>query len=117
MRAGRFGAYVNRGKVNATIPQGTTPDSITLDHALELLAEREGRPVAQPRKGAGAPAKTKAAPRESGSRDRDRRRVLNKPAAKPKTPRLEQAPVTDAAKNALQARPMAKIRDVDASVR
>ena len=50
VRDGRYGAYVNWGKVNATIPKGTAPDSITLGHALELIAEREGRPAAQPRK-------------------------------------------------------------------
>src|ERR1700734_2078409 len=49
-RDGRYGAYVNWGKVNATIPKGTAPDAITLGMALELLAEREGKPAAQPRK-------------------------------------------------------------------
>src|SRR5271155_4716370 len=62
VRDGRYGAYVNWGKVNATIPKGTTPDSITLGHALELIAEREGKPAAQPRKK--PPAKTK--PAETG---------------------------------------------------
>ena len=57
-RDGRYGAYVNWGKVNATIPKGTAPDAITLGMALELLAEREGKPAAQPRKRAKAPAKT-----------------------------------------------------------
>jgi DNA topoisomerase-1 len=54
-RDGRYGAYVNWGKVNATIPKGTAPDSITLAKALELIAEREGEPAAQPRKRAKAP--------------------------------------------------------------
>jgi DNA topoisomerase-1 len=57
LRAGRFGAYVNWGKVNATIPKSTPPESITLAEALELLAEREGRPA----KTSKAPAKKKAA--------------------------------------------------------
>jgi DNA topoisomerase I len=62
VRDGRFGAYVNWGKVNATISKGTTPDSITLSDALELIAEREGKPVARPRKPAKkAPAKTAVA--------------------------------------------------------
>jgi DNA topoisomerase I len=71
VRDGRFGAYVNWGKVNATIPKGTTPDSVTLSQALDLISEREGKPAAQPRKSAKgkaqpakAPAKTK--PAESG---------------------------------------------------
>src|SRR5271154_4084031 len=49
VRDGRYGAYVNWGKVNATISKGTAPDSITLSDALELIAEREGKPVAPPR--------------------------------------------------------------------
>ena len=61
VRDGRFGAYVNWGKVNATIPKGTAPDSISLGQALELIAEREGRPVAEPRKSAKAPLKGKPA--------------------------------------------------------
>src|SRR5271169_2829093 len=61
VRDGRFGAYVNWGKVNATISKGTAPDTITLAKALELIAEREGKPTAQPRKRAKAPVKTAAA--------------------------------------------------------
>jgi DNA topoisomerase I len=60
VRDGRFGAYVNWGKVNATISKGTTPDSITMSDALELIAEREGKPAAQLRKASKPPAKGKA---------------------------------------------------------
>jgi DNA topoisomerase I len=65
VRDGRFGAYVNWGKVNATIPKGTLPDSVTLSHALELIAEREGKPAAPPRKlarGKTQPGKAQAKP-------------------------------------------------------
>ena len=60
VRDGRYGAYVNWAKVNATIPKGTAPDAITLGAALELLAEREGKPTAQPRKARTAAAKNAA---------------------------------------------------------
>jgi DNA topoisomerase-1 len=94
LRAGRFGAYVNWGKVNATIPKSTPPDSITLAEALELLAEREGRPV---RKGkalakktaakAKKPAKTKepAAPPKAAARTATAKKTATKtaPAKKP----------------------------------
>ena len=62
VRDGRYGAYVNWGKVNATIPKSKAPGSITLSEALELIAEREGRPAAEPRKSAKAPARAKPAP-------------------------------------------------------
>jgi DNA topoisomerase I len=73
-RDGRFGAYVNWGKVNATLPKGTAPDAVTLGMALELLAEREGKPAAQPRK-----AKTVAA---KNARSRAKPAAPSKPAAK-----------------------------------
>ena len=62
VRDGRYGAYVNWGKVNATIPKSIAPDSISLGQALELIAEREGRPVAEPRGRAKTSAGAKAAP-------------------------------------------------------
>jgi DNA topoisomerase-1 len=49
VRAGRFGPYVNWGKVNATIPKSISLEGITMADALELLAEREGKPVAKAR--------------------------------------------------------------------
>jgi DNA topoisomerase-1 len=62
VRDGRFGAYVNWGKVNATIPKSIAPDSVSLGQALELIAEREGRPAAPPRSKAKASAHSKAEP-------------------------------------------------------
>ena len=37
VKAGRFGSYVNHGKINATIQKGTDPASLTLEDAIELL--------------------------------------------------------------------------------
>jgi DNA topoisomerase I len=70
VRDGRYGAYVNWGKVNATISKGTTPDSITLSDALELIAEREGKPVARPGKPAKkAPTTSKVTPAKAAGAD------------------------------------------------
>ncbi|HVP99316.1 MAG TPA: topoisomerase C-terminal repeat-containing protein, partial [Roseiarcus sp.] len=60
-RGGRFGPYVNWGKVNATIPKSVSPEAISLDEALALLAEREGKSA--PRKATKpAPPKASAPP-------------------------------------------------------
>jgi DNA topoisomerase-1 len=40
VKSGRFGPYVNWGKVNATIPRAVDPASLTLEQALELIAEK-----------------------------------------------------------------------------
>ncbi len=41
IRNGRFGPYVTDGVVNASIPRGRDPQSIDLQVALDLIAERE----------------------------------------------------------------------------
>jgi len=38
--AGRYGPYVKWGKVNATIPKGTEPETVTMDDALRIIAAR-----------------------------------------------------------------------------
>ena len=40
VKQGRFGAYVNHGKINATLPKGTDLASLTLDEALAALAAK-----------------------------------------------------------------------------
>ena len=37
VKAGRFGAYVNHGKINATLAKGSDPAALTLDEALVLI--------------------------------------------------------------------------------
>ncbi|WP_413718079.1 type I DNA topoisomerase [Silicimonas sp. MF1-12-2] len=40
---GRYGPYVKWDKVNATIPKGTEPGDVTMDMAVQLIAEREAK--------------------------------------------------------------------------
>ncbi|KXF77638.1 DNA topoisomerase I [Paramesorhizobium deserti] len=51
VRDGRYGPYVNWGKVNATLPKGKDPATVTLEEALALIAEKGG---ASPKKKAPA---------------------------------------------------------------
>ena len=47
VKAGRFGNYVNWGKVNATLPRGTNAETLTLEEAVALLAAKaSGGPAA-----------------------------------------------------------------------
>jgi len=47
---GPYGLYVKQGKVNASLPEGTTADTITLEQALELLAAKAATGKAKGRK-------------------------------------------------------------------
>jgi DNA topoisomerase-1 len=94
VRDGRFGPYVNWGKVNATIPKAQAPDTVTLDEALVLIAERiaktgtgnNGKPVKA--KKAAAPkkaAKAESADGETKAKAKPKTAAKTKAAAKPKT--------------------------------
>jgi DNA topoisomerase-1 len=56
---GRYGPYIKHGSVNATLPKGTPPESVTMEQALELLAARAA--VAKPAKKAGRSSTPRAA--------------------------------------------------------
>ena len=89
VREGRFGPYVNWGKVNATIPKSTHPDSITLTDAIELIAEREGKPAPEARKAPARAAAKKAAPAKAPAKSAAAKSAPAKataaPAKKPTT--------------------------------
>lgn len=50
---GRYGPYVKHGKVNASLPKGLAPEQVTVEQAIELLAER----VEKLKSGKGRPRK------------------------------------------------------------
>jgi len=79
VRDGRYGPYVNHGKINATIPKNTDPMSVTLEDAVKLIAERAEKsgkkvggakakkaPAKKPAAKKKAPAKKKAAAKADG---------------------------------------------------
>ena len=68
--SGRYGPYVKHGAVNATLPRGREPEALTMDEAVQLIAERAAK----------GPSKSKARRVKSPKPKSDDA----KPAAKPK---------------------------------
>ncbi len=62
LRDGKYGPYVNHGKVNATLPKGMAPDTVTLDVAVALLAEKAAKSPAKPARATAAKAPKAAKP-------------------------------------------------------
>ncbi len=49
IKDGRYGAYVTDGKINATLPKTTPSDDVTLDIAVQLIADKKARGPAKKR--------------------------------------------------------------------
>jgi DNA topoisomerase-1 len=82
VKEGRFGPYVTDGEVNATLRKDDDPESITLERAAELLADKRARGPAKKttRKAAKAPAKKSAA--KSATKGTAKKATAKKTAAK-----------------------------------
>ncbi|MFL6006057.1 MAG: type I DNA topoisomerase [Gaiellaceae bacterium] len=50
VRNGRFGPYVTDGETNASLRRGDDPEQVTLERAIELLAERRAKGPSERRK-------------------------------------------------------------------
>ncbi|RWF30890.1 MAG: type I DNA topoisomerase [Mesorhizobium sp.] len=71
VRDGKYGPYVNYGKVNATLPKGKDPQSVTVEDALALIAEKEakgggGKKPFRKAAAAGKPAAKKSPAKKKG---------------------------------------------------
>ena len=69
VKEGRFGPYVTDGTTNASLRKGDAVESIEMDRASELLAERRAAGPSKKKKAAkkSAPAKKKAAAKKAGT--------------------------------------------------
>ena len=75
---GRYGPYVRHGKVNATLPKDITPEEVTLEEALALLAARVAKgPVIKK-----SAARKKVAPKKSAADSEKKAAAKEKPAPK-----------------------------------
>ena len=82
LRNGKFGPYVSHGKMNATLRNGLSPETVTLDDAIRLIDEKQGSAPKRAR-GKAAAAKSKpAAPKPAASAQRAPGKAAGNPAAK-----------------------------------
>jgi DNA topoisomerase-1 len=92
---GRYGPYIKWGKVNATVPKEIEPADISVEQALELLAERAGKAGAKK-----APAKKaaskKAAPKKAAPKNAAVKKAPAKKVAAAKDGADEKAPAKKA---------------------
>jgi len=80
---GRYGPYVKWAKVNATLPKDLSPETVTLDEALALIAEKAGKggKVKAPRKAAAKPAAKAAGAKTAAAKKPATRKVAAAKAA------------------------------------
>ena len=87
--SGRYGPYVNAGKVNANVPKGMEPTAVTLEQAVALLAERAAKGGGKPARG----AKKAAAPKAASAKPAAAKKPATKKAgAKKKAPAKKPKP-------------------------
>jgi DNA topoisomerase I len=67
--SGRYGPYVKHNKINATIPNGRDPATLTLDEAVELIAARAAKGGKKPSRKAKAAPKAPKGAREASAKD------------------------------------------------
>ncbi|HYD98418.1 MAG TPA: DNA topoisomerase, partial [Alphaproteobacteria bacterium] len=97
VHSGRFGPYVKHGKVMATLPKGVTPEDVTVEQAVPLLAAKAAK--APPPKAKKAPAKkaeTGDAPAKKAAAEK--KPATEKKATTEKKPAAKKAPAKAAAK-------------------
>ncbi len=78
VRDGRFGPYVTDGETNATLRRGDDVETVTLERAAELLADRRARGPAPKKTARKAPVKAAA---KTGSKGGARKTAAKKTAA------------------------------------
>ncbi len=92
VRDGKYGPYVNWGKINATLPKGRDPQEVSVEEALALIVEKGGKtpakkPVAKKaaaKKPAAKTSKTaKAATGDGDAASEPKKKAAAKPKAKP----------------------------------
>ena len=88
VRDGRYGAYVNHAKINATLPKDTDPLTVTMEQAVLWIAEKaakSGKKPAAAKKPKATKAAKKPAKAATKAKPKAAKKTAAKSAAKPKT--------------------------------
>ena len=88
--AGRYGPYVQHGKVRATLPKSVEPEALTLEEALELLSAKAAKEAPAGKKAStrkistakSAPAKKATTAKATTTKASTSKTAAKKPAAK-----------------------------------
>ena len=75
---GRYGAYVTDGSTNATIPASSDAETITLEQASALIAERAAKGGGKKKKKVAKKAKTASAPKKQTKSETDKKTAKKK---------------------------------------
>lgn len=81
---GRYGPYVKHGKVNATIPKDIEPEAVTIEQALDWIAEKAAKTGTKKKKKKAAkkkPAKKKAAKKKAAPKKKKKSAAKKKSKA------------------------------------
>ena len=94
--SGRYGPYVRHGKVNATLPKDVTPEAVTLEEALEMIAAKAAKGGTAKAKAAKKPAAKKAAakPKTTKTKATVKKATVKKATAKTATAKTKATSTT-----------------------
>jgi DNA topoisomerase I len=85
---GPYGAYIKHGKINASIPEGQTVESVSMELAVKALAEKAGTKKTKARGGKKADSDTaeKKATQKTTAKKTTAKKTAEKKTAEKKTP-------------------------------
>jgi DNA topoisomerase-1 len=99
--SGRYGPYVKHGDVNATLPRSKEPAALTMDEAVQLIAERAAKGPSKSKRRSAKPKAEKPAKADKPAKAESKSKT--KAAAAPAKPKSKTA--------AKSAKPKAKAKE------
>ena len=82
VKSGRYGPYVTDGTTNASLPRTESPESITLERAAEMLAEKRAAGPAKPRGKKKSTRKKTSAKKSGAKKTSAKKSTAKKPASR-----------------------------------